>query len=201
MSYRLYPVTPVAPQRNDYTVKINGTAVQTDTARVSAMPFNRRWPGHQREIEQSEVIQFLSLATDEPLTFEITPKDDFDPDALKIRPKSLGITPTVENGSIRFTLPRAAYFTVEPFGRNRALHIFADPMPAYEVDKSDSNVLYFGAGEHDAGLIELKSNQTLFLDEGAVVYACIHAIDAENIRIHRPKSVFKSLAHAGAQAV
>ena len=33
------------------------------------------------------------------------------------------------------------------------------------------------------GLIELRSGQTLFLEEGAVVYACVHAIDAEHIRI------------------
>ena len=32
-------------------------------------------------------------------------------------------------------------------------------------------------------MIELKSNQTLFIEEGAVVYACIRARDAENIRI------------------
>ena len=183
MSYRIYPVTKVAPVCEDYIVKVGGVCIDTNTARVSAVPFNRRWPGHQRDISQSEPIQFVSLATDEALDFEITPTGDFDPAKLKIRPQSLGIKPTVENGVIRFTLPRAAYFTVEPYGRNRALHIFADPMPAYDVDKNDENVIYFGAGEHDAGLIELKSNQTLFLDEGAVVYANVRAEDADNVRI------------------
>jgi len=183
MSYRLYPVTKVAPVCEDYIVKINGVLAETNTARVSAVPFNRRWPGHQRDISQSEPIQFLSLATDEPLDFEITPTRDFDPAGLKIRPRSLDIKAQVENGVIRFTLPHAAYFTVEAYGRNRALHIFADPMPAYNVDKSDASVLYFGAGEHDVGMIELQSGQTLFLDEGAVVYACVRAEDAENIRI------------------
>ena len=183
MSYRIYPVVATKPQCHDYSVKINGAPVPTNTARVSAIPFNRRWPGHQRDISQSESIQFLSLCTDEPLALEIIPNGDFDPTAVKIRPKSLGITPTVENGVIHFTLPNAAYLTVEPFGRNRALHIFADPLPTYQITKSDPRVLYFGPGEHDAGLIELQSDQTLFLDEGAVVYACIHAIDAENVRI------------------
>lgn len=181
MSYRLYPVMKTELSCDDYAVKVNGKEVVLDTARVSAMPFNRRWPGHQRQIDQSEVIQFLSLAADEPLTFEITPKTPFRD--VKIRPQSLGITPDIKDGKITFTLEKPAYFTVEPYGRNRALHIFADPMPQYEVDKNDPNVLYFGVGEHDVGMIELKSNQTLFLDEGAVVYACIHAIDAENIKI------------------
>ena len=183
MSYRIYPVITVAPACEDYIVKINGEVSATNTARVSAVPFNRRWPGHQRDISQSEPIQFLSLATDEPLAFEITPTGDFDPAKLKIRPQSLGIKPQVTNGVIRFTLPRPAYFTVEPYGRNRVLHVFADPMPAYDVDRNDENVIWFGAGEHDAGLIELKSGQTLFLDEGAVVYANVRAMDADNIRI------------------
>ena len=128
MSYRLYPVTKVTPSCEDYIVKINGSPTETNTARVSAVPFNRRWPGHQRDISQSESIQFVSLATDEALDFEITPTSEFDPAKLKIRPQSLGIQYAVENGKIRITLPHAAYFTVEAYGRNRALHIFADPM-------------------------------------------------------------------------
>ena len=181
MSYYVYPVTKVEPVCEDYTVFVNGEEVALNSARVSAMPFNRRWPGHQRQIEQSEAVSFLSLATDEALTFEIVPKVPFE--GVKIRPQSLGITPEVRDGVIRFTLEKNAYFTVEPYGRNRALHIFADPLPSYDIDIESPDVIYFGAGEHDVGWIELKSNQTLFLDEGAVVYACVRATDAENIRI------------------
>jgi polygalacturonase len=53
----------------------------------------------------------------------------------------------------------------------------------YGVSPDGEGVIYFGAGEHDAGVIELSSGQTLFIDEGAVVYACVRAIDAENVRI------------------
>lgn len=181
MSYRVYPVIKNELICDDYRVKVNGKEVELNTARVSAVPFNRRWPGHQRQIEQTEIVSFLSLATDEPLTFEITPRVPFED--VKIRPHSLGIVPKIEGGVITFTIDKPAYFTVEPYGRNHALHIFADAMPTYDVDQNDPNVLYFGAGEHDVGLIELKSNQTLFLDEGAVVYARVKAIDAQNVKI------------------
>ena len=181
MSFKIYPVTPVDPVCEDYTVKINGKTAATNTARVSAVPFNRRWPGHQRDISQSEPIQFLSLETDEPLCFEITPSHPFE--EVKIRPKSLGVEPVIEGGKIKFTLPRPAYFTVEAYGRNRALHVFADPVSDYKVAKNSADVIYFGAGEHDVGVIELQSNQTLYLDEGAVVYARVQATDAENIKI------------------
>lgn len=182
MSYNIYPITKTESEYEGYEIKINGEYVTPHTARVSAIPFNRRWPGHQRSVEQSELINFISLETDEELQFEITPKTPFE--NVVIRPASLGITPRItEDGKILFTLKNAAYFTVEPYGRNNALHIFADPVSRYNIDKTDENVLYFGCGEHDAGIINLKSNQTLFIDEGAVVYACVRAKDAENIKI------------------
>ena len=180
MALHIYPVQPVEEVCNDYAVTVNGQAVSLDTARVSAVPFNRRWPGHQRQKEQSELINFLSFAMDEPVTFTIKPEKPFE--EVVIRPRSLGITPTVEDGVITFTLEKPAYFTVEPYGRHNALHIFADPVCSEPIPTGE-NVLYFGPGVHDVGQIELKSNQTLYLDAGAVVYACVTAMDAENIKI------------------
>lgn len=181
MSVNIYPVVKTADVCNDYEVRINGKIVDLNTARVSAVPFNRRWPGHQRQKSQTELVNFLSYEADEKVTFEITPKDPFDD--VVIRPLSSGIKPEIKNGTITFSLEKPAFVTVEPYGIHRALHIFGDPVSSYDVDFDDENVLYFGKGEHDEGVIELKSNQTLFIDEGAVVYACVHAIDAENIRI------------------
>ncbi|MBR5308411.1 MAG: hypothetical protein IKU43_06545 [Clostridia bacterium] len=182
MSHKVYPITKTDLFTENYKIKINGKEYLPDTARVSAYPFNRRWPGHQRSIDQTELVNFLNLETDEALSFEITPKIPFD--KVEIRPKSLGIKPEITaDGRILFTLPKAAYFTVEPYGRQNALHIFADTLAVYDIDKNSPDVIYFGKGEHDVGMIELKSNQTLFIDEGAVVYACIRAYDAENIKI------------------
>lgn len=182
MSYNIYPTTATELTYCGYSIKINNAPVPTNTARVSAMPMNRRWPGHQRSLDQTELINFLSLETDEPLSFEITPQEKFDD--VVIRPLSLNIKPTItEDGKILFTLERPAYFTVEPYGRHNALHIFADPSFEYTADKNPDNTIYFGKGEHNVGIINLKSNQTLFIDEGAVVYACVRSIDSENIKI------------------
>ena len=93
MSYKVYPITQTELQHTGYTVKVNGKQVDLNTARVSAFPINRRWPGHQRQLEQTELINFLSLETDEPLTFEIIPEKPFE--KAEIRPSSLGITPEV----------------------------------------------------------------------------------------------------------
>ena len=182
MSCNIYTVTQTDIYTENYIVKVNGKQVSLNTARVSAMPFNRRWPGHQRSIDQTELVNFLSLETDEVLEFEIIPKVPFE--KVEIRPKSLGIKPEISDGKINFTLTKAAYFTVEPYGRQNALHIFADSPSDYSsINKNSPDVIYFGKGEHDVGMIRLESIQTLFIDEGAVVYACVRAMDEENISI------------------
>ena len=179
---KIYPVTPVSPQATDYVVKVNGRIVSLDTARVSAMPFNRRWPGHQRQIEQTELVNFLSMSADEPVTFEVS-SDRLDLSRAVVRPLSLGVTPQFHGNTAVFTVPRPAYFTFEPAGRSHALHLFIGPPEKNRPSLDDSGVIYFGPGLHEAGLIELKDNQTLYLDEGAVVFACVRAFDARNIRI------------------
>ena len=93
MNYRVYPVTATELSHDGYRVWINGEPVALNTARVSAMPFNRRWPGHQRQIDRTELVNFLSLETDMPLRFRVQPRDPFE--RVEIRPASLGIKPTV----------------------------------------------------------------------------------------------------------
>jgi hypothetical protein len=138
VSFRIYPVTSTELCHNSYEIKINGVDTPLNTARVSAIAFNRRWPGHQRSLDQTELINFVSFETDEPVTFEIKPKKPFE--KAEIRPMALGIVPEItEDGRIIFTLEKPAYFTVEPYGRSDALHIFADPAKTYDIDKNDKN--------------------------------------------------------------
>lgn len=182
MKFHLYPIQPNDLPRVGYRVKINGIDAPTDSARVSAIPYNRRWPGHQRTLDQTEAAEFLSLASDEALTFEITlPRPT---DHVIIRPQSLGIDcELITPNQARFTVPHAAYFTVEPYGRHEALHIFIDPIEKEKSDITSPSCIYYGPGVHDVGQIVLTDGQTLYIDEGAVVHACIKAIDATNITI------------------
>lgn len=181
MSVRVYPVMGKEISCDSYKLRLDGQKVDLNSARVSAVPYNRRWPGHQRTQDQTEVIGFASFEMDGPVDVEITAKEAFE--KVIVRPLSLGIVPEVDGNVVRFRLEKPAYVTVEPYGRRNALHLFADAAGKYEIDQEREKVIYFGAGEHDVGHIELHSNETLFLDEGAVVYACISATDAENIRI------------------
>lgn len=181
MSLTLYPLPDGAPQCDLYTIYINDQQVVAHAARVSAMPFNRNWPGHQRTLDQTEVIPFVSFNMVEPVHIRVITHTDYREAVL--RPSSKGITPACRPRELSFTLSIPGQYSLEIDGTKGALQLFANPPAAYHIDETDENTLYFGPGIHHPGTINLQSGQTVYLHENAVVYGQIHAIDAENIRI------------------
>lgn len=165
----------------DFQIKLNGICAQANICRVSAMPFNCIWPGHQRPMDQTELASFLNFSADEPVEVELTACKDFE--EAVIRPLSAGIAPACNGRALKFTLSHPGQYIVELDGWHNALHIFFNPIDSFQVDLNDPNVIYFPAGVHHPGLITLKSNQTLYLHPDAVVYGSVLAIQAENVRI------------------
>ena len=172
---------PVGEPANDlYEILIDGKKAQAHSARVSAMPFNRHWPGHQRTLDQTEIIPFVGFETDGPVEVRVRTKQTFS--SAVVRPSSRGVMPVWNSGEIIFTLPGPGQYSLEIDGEKGALQLFADPPASYTVlDAEDT--LYFGPGVHRVGDICLRSGQTVYIDDGAVVYGQIHATDAERIRI------------------
>lgn len=181
MSVHVYDVPAGEPVSRAFHVRADDRAVPVLEMQVSALPFNRRWPGHQRSEDQRETAYFVSFDMDGPVTIVVEPARPFQ--NVVIRPASAKIQPAVLDGVITFEISGFGGYTVELDGYHQALHIFTNPFKSYAVDLDDENTLYYGAGVHDVGVIDLKSNQTVFIDEGAVVYARIFARNADNIRI------------------
>ncbi len=150
-------------------------------ARVSAVPFNRFWPGHQRSTDQTEVASFVSFEMDSPVQIRIEYERDYK--EIIVRPLSRRIEPVSEGKCVTFEITEPGGYTVEADGHHEAIHVFANPVQNYEVDINDENTLYFAQGVHDIGRCELHSNQTVFIDEGAVVYGGFHATDSTDICI------------------
>ncbi len=122
----------------------------------------------------------LVLSTNFALTYGAT-----------IRPLSKNVPYSVdkEKRLIVFTIVDCGQYTIE-FRPNRTLHLFVDPLGQYE--KEGGETLYFGEGLHNrendsrinsAHQVILSSNQTVFIDYGAVVQASFVANGAENVRI------------------
>lgn len=174
----IYSIPSQEPLFDGFTVRADGENVPVRLARVSAVPFNRRWPGHQRQINQSEPAGFVSFASDGPVRMRVECAANAAGSAL-VRPLSKNVVPEITGNAAEFTLTEPGGYTFEAGGFHNALHIFFDPAKPQRAAAD----IFFGPGVHRPGLIELRSGQTLCIAEGAVVYACVSARDAENITI------------------
>jgi hypothetical protein len=148
---------------------------------VSKYPINQIWPGYQRPLNQTEIASFAYFDFKGEVIIKITSNKEIK--TLDIRPKAYGIKSTIKGNSIEFKLSKPSQFVVEVNGYHNALHIFANPIETFNIDKKDPKVHYFGPGIHEAGVINLKSNETVFIDGGAIVYGVINSENTRNIKI------------------
>ncbi len=183
MSFVHIPSCPQGePLSGDFLFTADGQSVPVRRVRVSAMPFNTWWPGHQRPLDQTEFASYVNFSLSGSAHIEITCLTRT-VETVELRPSAFGLVPQVEGNRISFDLDHPCHFTVEVNGFHGALHVFVSEPEQYDVDLADPHTRYFPAGIHKAGLIELSSGDTLYLDEGAVVYGSVFAKKAQNIRI------------------
>ena len=166
-------------QNQEYTVTVNGLACPVRDCRVSAVPFNRPWPGWQRPFSQTESAGFITFCADEAVTLRVRRQDDFDRAVL--RPLSKGVTPLEQDGELVFTLHEPGKYVLECDGWHHALHIFFDPIKEYPDAQNATYV--FGPGLHFPGVICLKDNDSVYLDKEAVVFGSLYSKGAQHLRI------------------
>lgn len=163
------------------SLAVNGRPVPLLACRVSAVPFNQVWPGYQRPLDQTELAAFASWDMRGPAEVEIRSKRPVQ--SVVVRPAALGIKPAFDGDRIRFTLSRPGPVIVEINGTHHALHLFANPPEAAAPAPGTPGLRYFGPGVHRPGKIELKSNESVYIDGGAVVYGSLQANNATNLTI------------------
>jgi hypothetical protein len=83
---------------------------------------------------------------------------------------------------VTFTIRDAHPLVIETPGV-RALFLFVTPSETAVPSASDPAVLYFGPGEHDAGVIRPVSGQTVYLAPGALVHGRIDGDDVTGVHV------------------
>ncbi|MCY7293579.1 MAG: hypothetical protein LH615_15485, partial [Ferruginibacter sp.] len=159
----LYPAPQGLSPSEQYSVKINGK-----DAFVYASPV----PAAYCSFDINDAV-------------EITIKANRDIKWVDIRPLALDIKPIFKDSTIHFKLSKPAQLSIELNGSIKMpLFIFANPPEKNKPNKNDANVLFFEAGKiHYPGIINLQSNQTLYVEGGAVVVGVVKANHAKHIRI------------------
>ncbi len=176
---RIHPLPAGEAESLLHRVTVEGAPAPCHAARVSAIPFNVVWPGHQRPKDQTEPASFVSFETDGPARLAVTLERDFR--EAVVRPLRHGIRPAVEGRTATFTIPGPGWYTFEADGYSRALHVFADALRP--ENDGEGATLAFGPGVHDAGLIRLSSGDRMYVHPEAVVFCEVRAEDAHDVRI------------------
>jgi hypothetical protein len=176
-----YPAPAGTEASQDFSLKVNGETVFVYTARVSAVPLNQMWPGHQRPLEQTEIASFAYFDFSGKASLEITSVKAVQ--QVVVRPMSFGIQPVVTGSKVQFDLDHPCQVVVEVNGWHCALHLFANPLETNVPQPGDAHTHYFGPGVHDIGKLQVHSGETVYIAGGAVAYGSINASDAHDIKI------------------
>jgi len=97
-------------------------------------------------------------------------------DHVTVKPLKFGME-MKKNGAneLWFETDRPFRLSFENGSRKDVLHLFGDPPERDRPQKGAPNVKWYGPGEHSAGLIVLRTGETLYLERGAVVHGAIKA--------------------------
>jgi len=160
----------------DYTVAADGQPVPVYTAPLDPL-YNTKCGQHW-----NPTYSFASFEFSGSVTVKITSDEALT--AVSIRPGGERIPVSISGNTATFTLERPGNFVVERNGNGRKdpLLLFANPVESERPLPSASGVIYYGPGRHNAGMINLGSNQTLYIAGGAVVTGAIIA-RGDNIKI------------------
>jgi hypothetical protein len=173
-----YPVPAGEAPAADYVVHVNGQRAEALTAAVgrpwadAPYDFGRAYAFVQFDFSGSVTVKIHSAGR------------DLEHAAMRGLSRDLKRT-VLDRNTIAITLAGPCQLSVEPDGKKSPLLIFANELEKDPPGKNDPGVIYFGPGIHrpESGVVELKSNQTLYLAGGAILEANVHAQDAENVAI------------------
>jgi hypothetical protein len=104
-----------------------------------------------------------------------------------VRPLSAGIKPVINKDStITFRIDKPGKFSIELNGSFKIpLFLFANAPEENGPERSDKNVLYFEAGKiHYPGTINLRDNQQVYIEGGAIVAGNIKANMVSHIKVY-----------------
>ncbi len=163
---------------NMYLVKVNNKEAKLETIRVSAIPFNRIWPGKQRDIAESETAYVLHIESEDIVNISVTSTSPVS--CVKVRPQSKNVITNICENRVEFSLEEHGQYVLEINGEHHAIHIFYDKPESYDT----KGVTYsFASGEHRIGKLELNDNDSVYIGKDAILYANIFAVGKKNIRI------------------
>lgn len=175
MALNVYPPCDGEPLSSEYRVTVSGVEVPVYLAQVA--PDYRKHP-----LFLDAAYSFAGFDVSGQVEVSITSSVPLE--SLSVRGVGFTAQPALAGCRATFQLDRHGALLIERNGNGRRgmLVLSANPLEIDIPEPRDPGVRYFGPGRHDAGLIELRDGETLYLDGGAVVTGRVEA-RGDDIRI------------------
>ncbi|SDD12087.1 glycosyl hydrolase family 28 protein [Niabella drilacis] len=180
----VYPAPPNAPEgleNKDFTVKVRkpGGAWQELYAYNVKVDEMR---GTAHHVQNASLCSFdFSGDVEVSVTYN---KGRIE--TARIRPLSFNIAYTARGNTLYFKLDRPRNLSVEINGDLfHNLHLFANPVDDFKVDKKDPDLVYFGPGVHQlpGGRLNVPSGKTVYVAGGAVLMGQLLVSQARDVTI------------------
>lgn len=138
--------------------------------------------GKELTVYHDVLCDFVHIVTKDIAEVEVKIAGGFDTVAL--RPTRRGKTYTAEGDTVRFSLSRADYFSLEADGDlDRPLLLFADD-PVEMSGFEGCHLIYFKPHSYNkVGILRPEPNTVIFIDEGAIMDGAVSADGAHHLRI------------------
>ncbi len=138
------------------------------------------WENRKQLRDTMSYVSFFAPA--EGLRVRVVPRKAFR--EFVVRPACYGIKAERHGDAIDLVIADPSQRISLELDGDRAHNLFLLPeKPIAEQPPRGEGVIYYGRGVHEVGRIDLHSNQTLYLDEGAMVYGYVRAYDADHVTI------------------
>jgi hypothetical protein len=158
------PGTPGVPASTIYSLKVDGQTVFTGSELCNG----------------NVTVEIGSFCMSGTVTVDVTVSSSFT--SYEIRPRRHHIASARNGNTITFTLSQPLKLEIDVDSLNKLL-LFATPVETSVPSPTDPNVIYFGPGTHQPGVIQPLSGQTIYIAPGALVKGRIQATQVNNVKV------------------
>jgi hypothetical protein len=180
-----YPGPSTMTSSPDYTVTVGGKPVFVYDTKVGNL-WNASLGYDYTDTVKVGMSYFDFDGGSVPVVIQFNNKTSIS--SVDFFPVKKGITPSISGNKISFNMNshQRVFLRVDNTIKGSFM-LFANPIQE-KPNLSDPNLVYYGPGEHfvgndGKGTISLNSNQTLFIDGGAVVHGYIEVPEKNNVKI------------------
>lgn len=170
-----YPIPQGEPVSEVFSVMVESVNVPVYIAKVAPLDKTLRFKAMDDKVNSALYFDKASFSYfDISGTALVKVKSTQIINRVKILPSSANVQSIISGDELTFSILPGQNLTVEINGDIiHSLHIFANHIEKDKPNPQDPNVVWFGPGIHEITRLILRSNQTLYVEGGAILKTII----------------------------